>query len=49
MAKNSFVAEVTFKFKNMKECLLEQRLQWLGYLERMEESPWSNPLSYSKP
>ena len=48
MAKNSFAAEVTFKLKNMKECLQEPR-QWLGYLERMEESAWSNQLSYSKP
>ena len=49
MAENSFVAEVTFKLKNMNECLQERRLQWLGYLERMEESAWSNQLSYSKP
>ena len=30
------------KFKSMRECLHDRRLQWFSHLERMEESVWSS-------
>ena len=30
------------KFKSMKECLQDTKLQWFGYLEGMEKNAWSS-------
>ena len=31
-----------FKLNSMRDCLLDRRLQWFGYTERMEGSAWSS-------